>query len=211
MNGISEKTALLNVMKQFVIMWLLTGVGMFIGSMLPPIVATFMSILAIGALILTWFVKKTKVVKKIMFIVPFLMGFAFYFSVNMYANKLGSGAVMGALVLTIAMFLILGFVGYVAIKRDLGGLGQVLMFALLALILLSIVSIFFHSAILHMIIAFGGLIIFSLYTLYDFNQMKQNGIPPGSETYYALNLYLDFLNLFLKVLQVFDILSSDDD
>lgn len=199
---------LMKIIKEFMFMWLLTGVGMFIGSFLPPFFALCMSILAIVLLIITFFVKRSKVVNKIFYAVPFLMGFAFYFSVDFYLSELGSGMVTGVLVLTIFMFLGLGFLGYVAIKKDLGFMGKFLLFALIILIAVSIIGIFFSSHMLQLILAIGGIAIFSLYTLYDFNRIQHDNIRSEETTGYALNLYLDFINLFLSILRLVYALSG---
>lgn len=190
-------------------MWLLTGAGMFIGSFLPPAVAMVISLLAIVLLLITLFVKRAKVVSKIYYAVPFLTGFAFYFSVNHYLGKLGPEMVIGVLVLTIVMFIGLGLLGYVAIKKDLGFMGKFLMFALIILIVVSIIGIFFSSHMLELILAAGGIVIFSLYTLYDFNRIQHDNIRPEETTDYALNLYLDFINLFLDILRLVGLLSDD--
>lgn len=206
----TKKSILIKILKEFMLMWLLTGVGMFIGSKLPPIVALCMSVLALVLLIVTFFIKKrTKVINKIFYAVPFLMGFAFYFSVNHYLGKLGPEMVVGVLIITIAIFLGLGFLGYFAIKKDLGFMGKFLMFALIILIVVSIIGIFFSSHLLELILATGGIVIFSLFTLYDFNRIQHDTIQPSETTGYALNLYLDFINLFLDILRLVGLLSDD--
>lgn len=206
----SKSKILMKILKEFMFMWLLTGVGMFIGSFLPPIFALCMSVLAIVLLIVTLFIKGSKVVSKIFYAVPFLMGFAFYFSVNFYLSELGAGMVAGVLVLTIVMFIGLGFLGFVAIKKNLGFMGKFLFFALILLIAVSIIGIFFSTYMLQLILAMAGIAIFSLYTLYDFNRIQHDNISSDETTGYALNLYLDFINLFLDLLRLTYLLFSSD-
>lgn len=206
---LDKSEALAKILREFMLMWLLTGAGMFLGSLLPPIVSLFMSILALVLLIATIFMKSKKV-NKIFYAVPFLLGFAFFFSVSFYLEALGAGLVLGILLLTIVMFVGLGFLGYVAIKTNLGGWGKFLLFALLILIGVGIIGIFFPSYMLQLLLALAGIIIFSLYTVYDFNQIQHNDISADETTGYALSLYLDFLNLFLKLLQLAYAILGDD-
>lgn len=64
MDSVSKPQILSKIMKEFIFMWILTGVGMFLGSMLPQGVALLMSILAIILLVAAIFIKKNKVVNK---------------------------------------------------------------------------------------------------------------------------------------------------
>lgn len=206
----SKNEALSKIMREFTFMWILTGLGMLIGSFLPPIVALCMSVLAIVLLIVTWFVKSKSTVNKIFYAVPFLMGIAFFFSIDFYLKELGGGLVLGILLLTVVLFVTLGFFGMVVIKKDLGFMGQFLLFALIGLILVSIVGFFFASYFLQVALAGFGIILFCLYTLYDFNQMAQRNIQSSDTVGYALNLYLDFINLFLDLLRLVYLLKGDD-
>lgn len=195
---------LLKILKEFIIMWILTGIGMAIGSILPPIVSLIMSVIALVLIISTYFIKDNSKITKVFFAVPFLMGFAFYYSVSFYLQKLGGQMVLGILILTLLMFLGLGFLGYVAIKRDLGFLGVFLLLALIILIVASVINIFFASHLMELLIALGGVVIFSLYTIFDFNRIQKDDIQKNETTGYALSLYLDFINLFLHLLRLAD-------
>lgn len=206
----TKNEALSKIMREFAFMWILTGLGMLIGSFLPPIVALCMSVLAIVLLIVTWFVKSKSTVNKIFYAVPFLMGIAFFFSIDFYLKELGGGLVLGILLLTVVLFVALGFFGMVVIKKDLGFMGQFLLFALIGLILVSIVGFFFASYFLQVALAGFGVILFCLYTLYDFNQIAKRDIEPSDTVGYALNLYLDFINLFLDLLRLVYLLKGDD-
>lgn len=206
----NKQQILIKIIKEFMLMWLLTGVGMIIGSFLPPVLAMCMSILALVLLIITLFVKGTKTKSKIFYVIPFLMGFAFYFSINFYLAELGAGMVLGILVLTVVMFLGLGFLGYVAIKRNLSFMGKLLLFALLALIIVSIIGLFFSTYMFQLLLAVAGIFIFSLYVVYDFNEIQHNHITNEETTGYALNLYLDFINFFLNLLRLAYLLFNED-
>ena len=105
----------------------------------------------------------------------------------------------------------MGFLGTKMIKRDLGSLGSFLMVATLALVFIGVFNIFMPLSSTGML-AFStiGAIVFSLWILYDFNQMKHSPITEEMIPLLALSLYLDFINLFIDILRFFGILSSDD-
>ena len=52
-----------------------------------------------------------------------------------------------------------------------------------------------------------GTVVFSLYIMYDFNRMKNMDFTDEAVPLLALNLYLDFINLFLNLLRFFGFLS----
>ncbi|MDR1975736.1 MAG: Bax inhibitor-1/YccA family protein [Campylobacteraceae bacterium] len=93
-------------------------------------------------------------------------------------------------------------------KRDFGSLGKFLFISLIVLIVASIINIFTSSPLLYTIISAAGAILFSIYILYD----TQNIIKGAYETPIegAISLYLDFLNLFIFILRLLGIFSSDD-
>ena len=77
-----------------------------------------------------------------------------------------------------------------------------------AAIVAAIINIFFHSPVLQLAIASVGAVLFSAYILYD----TQNIIRGNYETPIegAVALYLDFVNLFVSLLQILGIFSRDD-
>lgn len=95
-------------------------------------------------------------------------------------------------------------------KRDLSKIGQICGMALWGLILASLVNFFMHSGTMSYIISYVGVLIFCGLTMFDVQKMK-NLIYQGGFTgndlnkialLGALNLYLDFLNLFLYLLRI---------
>jgi uncharacterized protein len=111
---------------------------------------------------------------------------------------------------TAAMFGALAVWGYVT-KRDLTGWGNFLFMALIGLVLGSFVNLIWLNAQLYWITTVAGILIFSAYTAYDVQKLKQYEPPPGSDgdvakkdaIVGALALYLDFVNLFLYLLRIF--------
>jgi modulator of FtsH protease len=94
-------------------------------------------------------------------------------------------------------------------KRDYSSLGKMLFIALIILIVGSISNIFIGSPLLQLGIAMVGALIFSAFILYDTQQIIKGGFSTPIEA--AIALYLDFLNLFISLLQIFAAFNSKDD
>lgn len=98
-----------------------------------------------------------------------------------------------------------------ATKRDLSGLGQFALMGLLGLILASLVNLFLRSEMIHWLTTFMGVIVFTGLTAYDTQRIKEMNVLGNAGTdedhkeaiHGALVLYLDFINLFLKLLSLF--------
>lgn len=104
------------------------------------------------------------------------------------------------------VFLIMGLIGYFT-KIDLTKLGTILMMALLAIIIASIINIFIGSEVFNLGLCIVGLIVFLGFVAYDIQKIKKM-LPmfPDEDNlaiYGALELYLDFINIFLRLLQLF--------
>ena len=96
-------------------------------------------------------------------------------------------------------------------KRDLTKLGGILFMALIGLIIASVVNFFVQSNTLDLIVSYVGVLIFVGLTAWDAQQIKRMlAMDPdageGAQKIAllgALNLYLDFINLFLYLLRIF--------
>ena len=108
------------------------------------------------------------------------------------------------------MFGIMALVGYTT-NTDLTRLGNILMMALVGMIIAGVVNFFRKSDTMTYIISFIGVIVFTGLTAYDVQKLKNigSGAEYGIESTNklaimgALNLYLDFINLFLSLLRLF--------
>jgi len=94
-------------------------------------------------------------------------------------------------------------------KKDFSSMGKMLMIALIILIVGSISNIFIGSPILQLGIAMVGALVFSAFILYDTQQIIKGGFSTPIEA--AIALYLDFLNLFISLLQIFAAFNSSKD
>jgi uncharacterized protein len=112
--------------------------------------------------------------------------------------------------ITAIAFAGLSLYGYVT-KRDLSGMGTFLMMGLIGLLVAMIVNIFLASSALAFAISVIGVLIFAGLTAYDTQNIKntylQHAVHGDSEWLAksaimgALNLYMDFINLFMFLLQ----------
>lgn len=106
------------------------------------------------------------------------------------------------------MFLAMAIYGYVT-NADLSSMGSFLFMGLIGLILAGLVNMFLQSTGFSFFIAGAGVIIFSLLTAYDIQKLKMLSYQLSSQDASkiallgALTLYLDFVNLFLYLLQLF--------
>ncbi|HEY7990093.1 MAG TPA: Bax inhibitor-1/YccA family protein [Stellaceae bacterium] len=106
-----------------------------------------------------------------------------------------------------AMFAAMSLWGYTT-KRDLTGMGSFLFMGLIGIVIASLVNMFLHSPGLQFAISFIGVIVFTGLTAWDTQQIKEmywagdGAAVAGKKAIMgALRLYLDFLNLFLMLLQ----------
>ncbi len=96
-------------------------------------------------------------------------------------------------------------------KTDLSSVRNILYGGLIGIILLSIVNIFMNSSPLYWLISIVGLLVFWGLTAYDVQKLKQyfaygqknTGVQNNLAVMGALQLYLDFVNLFLLLLRFF--------
>ena len=104
------------------------------------------------------------------------------------------------------LFATMSMYGYFT-KKDLTSVGSFMFVGLIAIVIASIVNIFIGSTVLQMVISAIAIIIFLGLTAYDTQTIRQlvsQDTDTGREEVLgALSLYLDFINLFLNLLQLF--------
>jgi FtsH-binding integral membrane protein len=128
-----------------------------------------------------------------------LLGMAVGPVLNQYA-KSDPGVLYQAAGATGAFVLGLGAVGY-ATRRDLSYWARGLFWALLALILFGLVTIFVSIPHANVIYAVLGLVVFGAYTIFDFNRLRRAN--QASAVPIAASIFLDIFNVFLFMLQLF--------
>ena len=110
--------------------------------------------------------------------------------------------------ITAGVFAAMSVYGYFT-GNDLSRFGSIMFMALIGLIVCSVVNIFLKSSTMDWIISFAGVLIFIGLTAWDTQKIKQMtayadaSLAGKIATIGALNLYLDFVNLFLYLLRFF--------
>ncbi len=130
-----------------------------------------------------------------------LMGLSFATIFAVYTTASIASAFFGASMLFVTM----SVYGYFT-KQSLDSLGKYLIVGLIAIIITSIVNIFVGSSLLQTIVSAAAVVIFLGLTAYDTQKIREmimEESTPAIEVMGALTLYLDFINLFLSLLQLF--------
>ncbi|MDD2516510.1 MAG: Bax inhibitor-1/YccA family protein [Candidatus Gracilibacteria bacterium] len=113
-----------------------------------------------------------------------------------------------AFAITAGLFLFMSIYGYFT-KTDLTSFGNILIMGLVGLVLASLVNLFVHSDTFSYILSYIGVLIFTGLAAYDTQKIKEIGqqsIESGEGDKLAImgafSLYLDFINLFLSILNI---------
>lgn len=133
-----------------------------------------------------------------------LMGMSLSFIFLAYT----ASSIYSTFFITAGTFGLMAFLGYTT-KTDLSKMGSILYMALIGLILAMVVNWFMNSAAMDYVISGIGVLIFTGLTAYDMQKIKRMGMVTDATTEEgtklavmgALNLYLDFVNLFLFLLR----------
>ena len=123
------------------------------------------------------------------------------------------GSIVTAFMGSAVLFATMSLYGYFT-KKDLSSMGSLLMVTLIEIIIASIINIWIGSSVLQMVISAVAILIFLAFTAYDTQQIREmvsveNDEPV--EVIGALTLYLDFINLFINLLQLIGVAPSKDD
>ena len=130
-----------------------------------------------------------------------LMGLSFATIFAVFTMGSIVSAFMGAAVL----FGVMSGYGYFT-KRSLDSMGKFMIVGLIAIIIASIVNIFIGSTVMQMVISALAIIIFLGLTAYDTQKIREEVSYDTSDVVEirgALTLYMDFINLFINLLQLF--------
>ena len=123
------------------------------------------------------------------------------------------GSIVACFLSAAAMFGVMAVMGYTT-KQDLTGFGRILTMGLIGIVIASLINMFMQNGTMDYIISFIGVMVFTGLTAYDVQKLKRIGAGvefEGTEAASvrklsimgALNLYLDFINIFLFLLRLF--------
>lgn len=121
-----------------------------------------------------------------------------------------TGSIASTFFISAGTFGVMSIYGYVT-KSDLSKWGNILFMGLMGIIIASIANLFMQSETLYWITTYVGVLVFVGLTAYDTQKIKNSAaIGTGDQeeeskaaVMGALTLYLDFINLFLKLLRIF--------
>ena len=140
----------------------------------------------------------------------FLHGFAALMGLSMATifAVFTMGSIVSAFMGAAILFGTMSFYGYFT-KRSLDSMGKFMLVGLIAIVIASIVNIFIGSTVMQMVISALAIIIFLGLTAYDTQKIREavsvDGDTGREEVIGALTLYMDFINLFVNLLQLFGI------
>lgn len=146
-----------------------------------------------------------KVSKEIAFVL--LHGFAAIMGLSMSTlfAAYTSMSIVTAFLGAVALFGVMTFYGYFT-KKDLNNWGKWLFVGLIAIVIASIINVFIGSSVAQMTISALAIIIFTGLTAYDTQRIREElsvNSDENAEVSGALSLYLNFINLFTSLLQLF--------
>lgn len=108
------------------------------------------------------------------------------------------------------MFALLAIYGFVT-KQNLSSFGKILIFGLISVVIMSIINIFVKNSSFDIFLSIISVVIFLGLTAYDMNRLKyiyeyyvnDDNMLEKASIYGALDLYLDFINIFIRLLELF--------
>jgi FtsH-binding integral membrane protein len=116
------------------------------------------------------------------------------------------GSIVSAFMSAAVLFGVMTFYGYFT-KRNLESVGQFMFIGLIAIVIASIINIFVGSTVAQMVISALAIIIFLGLTAWDTQRIREmvsmDTADGRMEVSGALSLYLNFINIFLNLLQLF--------
>lgn len=137
-----------------------------------------------------------------------LMGLSFATIFAVFTMGSIVSAFMGAAIL----FIVMSAYGYFT-KTSLDSMGKFMFVGLIAIVIASIVNIFIGSTVMQMVISALAIIIFLGLTAYDTQKIREEISVEAdtglAEVRGALTLYMDFINLFINLLQLFGVKNND--
>jgi hypothetical protein len=131
-----------------------------------------------------------------------LMGLSFATIFAVYTM----GSIFTAFMSAGVLFAVMSGYGYFT-KKDLSGVGSLMFVGLIAIIIASVINIFIGSTVMQMVISAIAVVVFLGLTAHDTQNIRQlvsRDTDTGREEVMgALSLYMNFINLFLNLLQLF--------
>lgn len=180
------------------------GSAYFLSPMVPPIM--FIPI-AIGTFVIVFAMRAASANPTLGLVLLYGLSLLEGLLIGPLLYSIAHGYAMGSTIVLQAALLagvvMAGAGSYVWVSnKDFGGIGKFLMVGIIGLIIVSLIGIFVHfSHGFSLIYSIFGALLFVGFALYDFSNIK-NRFGPNDYVMATVALYLDFLNLFLFILQI---------
>lgn len=188
---------------------LTAGLGVVVGSYLPPTLIGALMIVELVMVVVAMFIQRRRRIGY-MFVLAFtfISGVTLFPIIANYTALLGPQIILKALGVTAIAFLVASIVAS-RTSLDFSFLGGFLFVGLLVIVLMGLVSFFIgFSTQFSLVYSILGIAIFVGYILYDVNRLVKYGVAEADVPWIVLSLYLDFVNLFLFVLRLFGVLQD---
>ena len=170
----------------------------------------FMLLALAGVFALNWVKDKPGINFAVYFFVAAALGLGVGSIIEVYVGAGMGNIVVDAAATTGIISLGAGYYGYTT-NRDLSRLGSILFFALIGVVIASIIGIFVHLPLFGLLISAAAAAVFTGYIVYDINRTVHAGpATQGDAIVLALGIYLDLINLFLAILRILSYFSGRD-
>ncbi|WP_337019418.1 Bax inhibitor-1/YccA family protein [Oceanobacillus massiliensis] len=199
-----NKRELLNkLLRIFVLTLAVACAGIYFGQFVPQSFMLPLMILEVVMLITAAILRRRrKIGYSFLFLFVAVSGLTMYPAIYYYLSEVGAEIVLLAFILALIIFVLLGIFGWI-IKKDLSFIGSILFIILIGLIAFSLFNFFVpQSDNTILLVTIISAVLFSVYIVYDFNQIKHRHLSEKDIPRLALNLYLDFINLFMDLLRI---------
>jgi FtsH-binding integral membrane protein len=200
---ISNTGSFSHVLQTFAVSLLVSFAGTLVGAMIvpPSLIPLFviaMLVMLVASIVVR--IRGRNIGYGFLYAFTAITGVTLYPVIMTYGGLLGANVVSGAFLATGVIFGSLAFYASRS-QRDFSFLGGFLFAATMGLIIMSLISLFVSfGSVLNLVWSMAGILIFSGWVLYDVAQYR-NGVDPAQVPLAALNIYLDFINLFLYILR----------
>ncbi|MDD9265517.1 Bax inhibitor-1 family protein [Paenibacillus sp. GCM10023248] len=200
---VSHSGSFAHVLQTFAISLLVSFLGTLVGAMVvpPSMVMLFVIVevvMLVAAIVIR--IRGKHIGYGFLYAFTAISGVTLYPVIMMYGGMLGANVVSGAFFATAAIFGGLAFYASRS-QRDFSFLGGFLFAGTIGLVLMSVIGMFVNfGSITNLVWSMIGILIFSGWVLYDVAQYR-NGVASEEVPLAALNIYLDFINLFLYILR----------
>ncbi|NOX71694.1 MAG: Bax inhibitor-1/YccA family protein [Candidatus Micrarchaeota archaeon] len=190
------------VIPLFALTLMITAIGTFIGFMMPPILYIPVVIAEFVVLIIAVFARrKGDIRRSLLFAFSVLSGITLAPIIYWAVGTTGDIMIVAeALAITAGVFYALAFYVW-RTNKDFTSIGSFLFFALIGAIIASVINIFIGGSVFGIIIDVAVLLIFMGFVLYDMSTIIRK-YPNNAVNGAVLSLYIDFINIFVRILEL---------